>query len=220
MACCTGCKLPSDPNRLSTVTSSCPSIVGRKRMQEFTARYSTRLPSALGSPNTTVQAPQSPSAQPSFVPVRGATSRRYSSTVMVHGWSPVLTNRPSSRKRVPSDLCEPADMRRLSSPIDRVTPGRDQKRYVIVLPRIGDADPDHGLLDEGRLRQRDTASAKVLGHVEGERVTTGAQGGSGEQRRRHAGAAILVHLDAHAGRWHTRCKIKNMRRQLPHRSRC
>src|SRR5580658_10731687 len=141
-------------------------MLGSSRMQELIARNSTRVPSADSSPSATVQAPQSPSAQPSLVPVRWATSRRYSSTVIVHGCSPVLTTWPSSRKRAPS-------IRRLSPPIDRVTPGCDQKRHVIVLLRIGDADADHGLLDECRLRQRHTAAAEVLGHVEGERVTTG-----------------------------------------------
>jgi hypothetical protein len=104
-----------------------------------------------------------------------------------------------------------------------------------VLLRIGDADPDHGLLDECRLRQLNTAGAEVLGHMERERVTTGVESCSGEQRRchapvvrgdcrgkrqRHPQAAILVQIDAHTGRGHTRCNIENVRCQLPHCSRC
>src|ERR1700722_20577971 len=112
-------------------------------MQEFTARYSTRRPSALGSPNTPVQAPQSPSAQPSFVPVRCATSRRYSSTVMVRGRFSTHTNRPSSRKRMPSTL---------SSPVDRIAPRSNQQGDVVMLLGMSDADPDRGLFNEGGLR--------------------------------------------------------------------
>src|ERR1700722_14670310 len=130
-------------------------------MQEFTARYSTRLPSALGSPNTTVQAPQSPSAQPSFVPVRWATSRRYSSTVMVRGRFSAHTNRPSRRKRIPSTL---------STPIDRVAPRGDQQRYVVVLRGMADANSDHGFLDESRFRQDHAAPPKVAGDIKRQRI--------------------------------------------------
>ena len=42
-----------------------------------------RVVIAPSDPSTTVQAPQSPSAQPSFVPLRPSVSRRYSSTVVV-----------------------------------------------------------------------------------------------------------------------------------------
>src|SRR5580693_10228164 len=154
MACCTGCRLPSDPNRLSTVTSSCPSIVGRKRMQEFMARYSTCRPSALGSPNTTVQAPQSPSAQPSFVPVRWITSRRYSSTVMVRCGFRTHTIRPSRRKRISSTL---------SSPVDRIAPRRDQQRYMVMLVGMRDADADHGLFDERRVGEDHAACPEIAG---------------------------------------------------------
>ena len=38
IARCTGCSVPSGAFRLSTLTSSLPSSVGRKRMQELTAR--------------------------------------------------------------------------------------------------------------------------------------------------------------------------------------
>ena len=67
MACWMGCNAPSH-FRLSTVNSARPSSMGANRMQALTALNST-FPSR-SSPSTTVQAPQSPSAQPSFVPVR------------------------------------------------------------------------------------------------------------------------------------------------------
>jgi len=54
--------------RLSTVSSALPWSIGRNWMQAFTERQTTLSPDA--SPTSTVQAPQSPSAQPSLVPVR------------------------------------------------------------------------------------------------------------------------------------------------------
>src|ERR1700743_1782756 len=121
--------------------SSNPSMVGKNRMHELTARYSTR-PSAPGSPNTTVQAPQSPSAQPSLVPVRRISSRKYSSTVVVHGTFSAHTNCPSSRKRTQS---------KSSSPVNRVTPGSYQQRHVIMLLGMGDTDADQSLVNESGL---------------------------------------------------------------------
>ena len=69
--------------RLSTVISSLPSSVGRNWIQELIAFRCTALPLRSASAMTTVQAPQSPSAQPSLVPVRRRSSRRYCSTVRV-----------------------------------------------------------------------------------------------------------------------------------------
>jgi hypothetical protein len=80
-ACCTGCSPPSLPRSPSTVINSLPSSVGRNCMQELTVLSS--MPSLLRSisTTTTVHAPQSPSAQPSFVPVMRMSSRTNCSTV-------------------------------------------------------------------------------------------------------------------------------------------
>src|SRR6185312_2417595 len=174
MALCTGCRLPSAPIKLSTVTSSCPSMVGRKRMHELIARYSTRLPSALSSPNTTVQAPQSPSAQPSLVPVRWSTSRRYSSTVVVHATFSTHTDCPSRRKRMALTL---------ASTVDRVAPWRDQQRHVVVLLRLSDPDPDEGLVDERRLGKHHSASAEVGCDMECQGIATCPERSAREQGR-------------------------------------
>ena len=56
-----------------------PWSAGRKRRQESTARQRAP-PEASGSKRRTVQAPQSPSAHPSFVPVRPRRPRRNSSS--------------------------------------------------------------------------------------------------------------------------------------------
>src|SRR5213075_698245 len=53
-------------------------------MQALTVFSASSLPAS--SPTTTVQAPQSPSAQPSFVPVQRKSSRRKLSTDFVGSW--------------------------------------------------------------------------------------------------------------------------------------
>lgn len=63
-------------------------------MHALTALNATP-PASFSSPTTTVHAPQSPSAQPSFVPVQCASSRRYWSTVRVT--SAPLTSRIARR---------------------------------------------------------------------------------------------------------------------------
>src|SRR3569833_172934 len=118
-------------------------MVGKKRMQELMARYSTPLPSALSSPNTTMQAPQSPSAQPSFVPVRRKPSLSYSSPVVERETFSAHTTRPSRRKRSQSTL---------PSPDLRVDPRRDLEVHMVVLIGMGDTDTDDRLLDESGLR--------------------------------------------------------------------
>ena len=80
IACCTGCSVPSAACRLSTVNSALPSSVGSGRMHALTARQesasSSRRAGCVAEATTTVHAPQSPSAQPSLVPVRPRCSRR------------------------------------------------------------------------------------------------------------------------------------------------
>jgi hypothetical protein len=63
---------PAFFDRLSTVITARPSTIGRNWMQELTARQAISSPPSLpsSSPTSTVQAPQSPSAQPSLAPVR------------------------------------------------------------------------------------------------------------------------------------------------------
>ncbi len=57
------------------VTSSLPCSIGKNTKQESQALYSNSL-LFFNSPITTVQAPQSPSAQPSFTPLRMELLRR------------------------------------------------------------------------------------------------------------------------------------------------
>src|SRR5579871_690913 len=101
----------------------------------------------------------------------------------------------------------------LASSIDRIAPGRDEQRYMVVLIRMRDADVNRSLLDERRHRQRHTARAKVLCDVEAQAVATraklrsrqqgprtaavGARRDTGEPRR-HLGIE-LQQLDTHSG---------------------
>jgi hypothetical protein len=96
-ACCTGWSAPSGPAKPSTVRTAQLSICGSIIRQEFTAR-SCSDPS-MRRPRTMVQAPQSPSAQPSLVPVRCARVRSQSSTVMLGGAPSSLHGVPFNRKR-------------------------------------------------------------------------------------------------------------------------
>jgi hypothetical protein len=75
MACCAGCSVPSLAAIPSTVQIARPSNDGKKRMQALIERRCT-WPSSVNSASVTVQAPQSPSAQPSLVPVARSSSRR------------------------------------------------------------------------------------------------------------------------------------------------
>ena len=79
-----------------------PSTDGRSRMHALMGFHA--MPTPARSASTTVQAPQSPSAQPSFVPVRRRSSRRYSSSVVCGDWPPASTRSPFSRKRMDSRM--------------------------------------------------------------------------------------------------------------------
>ena len=57
-------------------------------------------PCASSSPMTTVQAPQSPSAQPSLVPLQWASSRSHCSSVRVAGASLTSTTAPRWKNRI------------------------------------------------------------------------------------------------------------------------
>ena len=98
-ACCTGCGC----GRSSTVMTARPSSVGRKLRQALTLRIATP-PGAVSSRSatSTVQAPQSPSLQPSLVPVqRGrASSRSQSSSVRVGGTPSSAMAWPRWTKRI------------------------------------------------------------------------------------------------------------------------
>ena len=100
MARWTGCRPPSSPRNPSTVISSLPSIVGKNCMHELMVLSATPSPSRPTSATTTVQAPQSPSAQPSLVPVRRRSSRRNCSTVRVGSTTCVSTTSPFNTKRI------------------------------------------------------------------------------------------------------------------------
>ena len=89
----------------STVNSALPSSVGRNWMQALTVcsarpRTADASPGDAVAPITTVQAPQSPSLQPSFVPVQRASSRSQSSTVRVGAASLTSTIEPRWKKRI------------------------------------------------------------------------------------------------------------------------
>src|SRR5688572_19812659 len=126
------------------------------------------LPSAASSASTTVHAPQSPSAQPSLVPVRPATSRRYSSTVVVAGRSATSTISPSSTKRtawesVPAiGACVRPVLMPSAAAIRGVAPRRDDQWHMIILRRIGDAETHHHVVDERRLGELHSSRAKIL----------------------------------------------------------
>src|SRR3990170_3749189 len=121
--------------------------------------------SAANSPNTTVQAPQSPSAQPSFVPVRPRTSRKYSRTVCVGGTSLSSTISSSSTKRIVArDFTS-------SSSIHRIAPRRHQQRHVVVLAGVRDPDSNDGFFEEGRVGKRDAAAAEVIADLECQLIT-------------------------------------------------
>src|SRR5271155_3072726 len=106
------------------------------------------------SPITTVQAPQSPSAQPSFVPHRAATLRKYSSTVMVAGGWSRLTTLPSRTKR---SVCEDLS----ASTIGSIAPRRDQQRHMVVLACISDAKCNHDLIEKRRISKFHAERAEV-----------------------------------------------------------
>src|SRR5688572_27461967 len=119
------------------------------------------------SPTTTVHAPQSPSAQPSLVPVRPAWLRRYSRTVVVAGKSDTDTTSPSSTKRtVLRSAPECGGFMRLTAAIRGVTPRRSQQGHVVILRRVRDAEPDDDFIEKWRLAHRDTPPAKILRDVE------------------------------------------------------
>src|SRR5207302_4103857 len=157
---CTGCSVPSGACRLSTVTSSLPSRVGRKRMQELIARYLICRASGDSSPSTTVHAPQSPSAHPSLVPVRPARLRRYSSTVVAGGTSETQMSSPSSMNRVACVSGRTLLTTRGSrsgcasaTAVSGIAPWRYQERHVIVLLRACDPECNDYDVDERWLGQ-------------------------------------------------------------------
>ena len=102
IASCAGCSVPLAAAMSSTVHSAMPSMEWASRMQLLTAlKRSERPPvAASGSASTTVQAPQSPSPQPSLVPVLPRSSRSISSRVRLGGTLPTDTTPPRFKKRM------------------------------------------------------------------------------------------------------------------------
>jgi hypothetical protein len=96
IACCAGWSVPSGPARPSTEHGAAVDLRHIIR-QGFTAWNCSDPPA--GRPSTMVQAPQSPSAQPSLVPVRRARVRSQSSTVMLGGAPSALDGLPFKRNR-------------------------------------------------------------------------------------------------------------------------
>ena len=124
----------------STVVTLASSI-GRNRMQALTARR--RSPAR--DRTTTVQAPQSPSAQPSLVPVSRRTRRSHSSSVVGGGTPATSTGSPfckneAYRHRFSADLfwkliCLPYRLL-LSSPAT-AKKKKNKKHREITAPNIG-----------------------------------------------------------------------------------
>src|SRR6266446_3599838 len=151
-------------------------------------------PSAASSPKTTVHAPQSPSAHPSFVPVRPAVSRKYSSTVVVGGRPDTLTTSPSSMNRTVSGVVGDVAwlMGPLTAAVSGITPWRYQQRDVVVLVGARYAESDHDLVDEGRLGQLRARRAEIFGDVESQGIAAGMQRASLQQG--FCAAAVFVRL--------------------------
>src|SRR5436190_82662 len=99
MAVCTGCKRSPERNP-STVYTSSPATIGRNNRQLLTGWYA-QVP-ARSFTITTAHAPHSPSAQPSFEPVR-PRDRTKSSNVVCGGTSETVTSVPFRRKRKDRD---------------------------------------------------------------------------------------------------------------------
>src|SRR5438445_2997236 len=135
--------------------------------------------SRSSSPSTTVHAPQSPSAQPSFVPVRWRCSRRYSSTVVVGAASATSTISPSRTKRM---ALVDSLMRASRTAIGGIAPRRNEQRNVVVLVYIRNAEVDAHDAEERRIRQRDALRTEIIGDMKAQRVAAGAQRGAFEQR--------------------------------------
>ncbi len=119
---------PSSVARDSTVNRALPSSVGRNWMQALTAR--NRRPSPQSSAITTVQAPQSPSAQPSLLPTRRRSSRRYcnkrSRRILQRNVDPRAIEHESATDAAP-----------LGPSIGRVGKRRYQQGHVIMLIGLG-----------------------------------------------------------------------------------
>ena len=77
IACCTGCSAPSGAASDSTVNTALPSSDGSEPDAGVDRLPGERAVAASSSPTTTVHAPQSPSAQPSLVPVSWRVSRSH-----------------------------------------------------------------------------------------------------------------------------------------------
>ncbi len=79
-------------------------FTGRRETPPTTVAWALGVPTAAAlsasSATMTVQAPQSPSAQPSLVPVQWARSRSQSSTLSVGSASFTLTTWPRCTKRI------------------------------------------------------------------------------------------------------------------------
>ena len=96
---CAGCSAPVADFNASTVNTALPATDGSRRMHALTGFHASPGRSAAGSASTTVHAPQSPSAQPSLVPVSRRAPRRNSSSVVCGATPSTATGAPLSRKR-------------------------------------------------------------------------------------------------------------------------
>src|SRR6186997_1340394 len=139
----------------------------RRRRPKATS--SLAAPAAASSPTTTVQAPQSPSLQPSLVPVQRASSRSQSRTVRVGAAPSTSTTAPRWKKRIGRldigriDMADTDGIHAIRMPPRLATPARIAIHGDLLdfsaEPAWGDVDspavrfrPDHWLLAEaGRI---------------------------------------------------------------------
>ena len=96
MACCTSASFPFNANA-STVKTSCPATIGNKTRQLL--KGTNREPVPYGFTSNMVQAPHSPSAQPSFEPVN-PWARTKSSSVVGVGTAAARIGFPLSSKAI------------------------------------------------------------------------------------------------------------------------
>ena len=101
---------------------------------------------------------------------------------------------------------------------------------MVVLIRMGDTNPNHGVLDERRIRQLHAPLAKIFRHMEGQRIAPGMKCIAGDERRGASPIVTgncgdkelgrlrrqLVNLDPHAGCRQSGGGIEHVSRQLAH----
>src|SRR5882757_5951763 len=78
-----------------------------------------------------------------------------------------------SRRSLPRRNLIRAAMGASASPIGGVAVGGDQQRDMIVPGGVGDAEADHDLIQERRIRQRDTLAGEIAADMKDELIGSG-----------------------------------------------